>query len=258
MVWKSLNESVDGTSHRASRTVCQDASFVTPFRLEDDELLILACADGAGSASDSHIGSQQACEAATKQAISFLESGGTVATIDESTLREWFGATHAHIEEEAKQRSRTPRDLASTLLLSVISAKRAVFAQIGDGAIVIGDGGGYRPIFWPQHGEYQNMTFFITDTEFEKHIQFCLLPQVVDEIAMFTDGLQMLALNFAKNTAHEPFFLPMFKNLRSVSDCHDLILPLREFLDSRGVNERTDDDKTLILATRVPSADTIL
>jgi hypothetical protein len=44
----------------------------------------------------------------------------------------------------------------------------------------------------------------------------------------------------------------MFRPLREAPSGADLLKGLREFLDSPVVNERTDDDKTLILATRVP------
>ena len=67
-----------------------------------------------------------------------------------------------------------------------------------------------------------------------------------------TDGLQMLALNFAGRTAHRPFFEPMFRRLRSAAPGEGLPLALRRFLNSPAVNGRSDDDKTLILATRVP------
>ena len=65
------------------------------------------------------------------------------------------------------------------------------------------------------------------------------------------DGLQMLALSYAKKVAHQPFFTPMFAALRKVEDPQELIVPMRQWLDSTAVNQRTDDDKTLILATRV-------
>ena len=70
---------------------------------------------------------------------------------------------------------------------------------------------------------------------------------------MLTDGLQPLALNYAAKAAHAPFFVPMFRPLRVAPSGATVLAALRNFLDSPRVNERTDDDKTLILATRVPS-----
>jgi hypothetical protein len=105
-------------------------------------------------------------------------------------------------------------------------------------------------VFWPENGEYQNTTFFLSDSAFDAHVQSSVVSEQVAEIAMFTDGLQMLALNYATKEAHGPFFVPMFRELRA-RESTDLIVPMRQFLDSKAVNDRTDDDKTLILATRV-------
>ena len=44
---------------------------------------------------------------------------------------------------------------------------------------------------------------------------------------MFTDGLQMLALNYAAKAAHEPFFVPMFQTMRDSEDHCDLAVPMR-------------------------------
>ena len=76
------------------------------------------------------------------------------------------------------------------------------------------------------------------------------------ELALFTDGLQALALHFVSREVHAPFFEPMFERLRQEppGDAPGLEAELRAFLDSAEVNRRTDDDKTLVLATRGNSA----
>ena len=70
---------------------------------------------------------------------------------------------------------------------------------------------------------------------------------------MFSDGLQRLALDFAKTIPFEPFFQGLFPSVRAMSadDGEKLTQSLTDFLNSPRINERTDDDKTLILATRV-------
>jgi hypothetical protein len=67
-----------------------------------------------------------------------------------------------------------------------------------------------------------------------------------------TDGLQRLALDFTARTPHLPFFQPLFAALRAAPDVESLAGPFREFLDSQRINERTDDDKTLVLAISRP------
>jgi hypothetical protein len=74
----------------------------------------------------------------------------------------------------------------------------------------------------------------------------------IDEIGLFTDGLQRLLLHEATKTAHGPFFRAVFPPVRGESPgCSDrLSIALADLLASSRVNQRTDDDKTLILATR--------
>jgi hypothetical protein len=73
-------------------------------------------------------------------------------------------------------------------------------------------------------------------------------------VALLTDGLQGLALRFSTREAHGPFFEPMFARLRREREGEPKGLgkELRAFLGSAPVNQRTDDDKTLVLATRLP------
>ena len=72
-------------------------------------------------------------------------------------------------------------------------------------------------------------------------------------MALLTDGLQGLALRFDTREAHGPFFEPMFARLRAEGEGEPESLreELRAFLGSAPVNQRTDDDKTLVLATRL-------
>jgi hypothetical protein len=70
-----------------------------------------------------------------------------------------------------------------------------------------------------------------------------------------SDGLQTMALSFAERAAHRPFFLPMFRKLRSARPGDGLPAALHRFLESPAVSQRSDDDKTLLLATRVPPRD---
>jgi hypothetical protein len=119
--------------------------------------------------------------------------------------------------------------------------------------MVVAQEDAYEPVFWPQSGEYANTTNFLTDPEWAEHLAFAQRPVRVEELALLTDGLQTLALSFAGRTVHAPFFRPMFQRLRAAAPGEGLARALRQFLDSEPVNARTDDDKTLILATRVPS-----
>jgi hypothetical protein len=251
-MWKLLYQSVLGTAHRRTGQPCQDRCRVRQARCGEETVLVLACADGAGSAALSAVGAGRACRTITNLIAASLERGLAVGQIDPATVAGWYRRTRAVLEVEAQGRGEMLRQLASTLLVAVVGESAARFAQIGDGAIVILDGDRYRVVFWPQSGEYANATHFLTDQGWEQSLTMAALNARVDELALLSDGLQALCLNYAARAAHGPFFAPMFRPLRAASCGANLLKELRQFLDSPRVNERTDDDKTLILATRVP------
>jgi hypothetical protein len=256
--WRVLRGSARGTSHAQTGAPCQDASDVMLYDLSGEEVAVLACADGAGSARLSHEGAQLACAAVIGEACDFLDRRG-VDAIDRATVEGWYAGVHAAVADRAAELGATARDLACTLLLAVVGERRAVFAQIGDGAMVVDDGtpDGYAPAFWPQSGEYANTTYFATEPEALRHLQFAAVEgRRVEEVALFSDGLQPLALRYEERAAHAPFFRPMFGRLRPLAadDAARLEPGLLAFLDSAPVNARTDDDKTLVLATRRPPA----
>jgi hypothetical protein len=99
-------------------------------------------------------------------------------------------------------------------------------------------------------GEYANMTNFVTDENAIELLAVRVLPALADRVAVFSDGIQRLALNMATNTAHTPFFTPFFTVLATATAAQEdyLQVELARFLQSPAVNERTDDDKTLALA----------
>ncbi|MCU0704705.1 MAG: protein phosphatase 2C domain-containing protein, partial [Fimbriiglobus sp.] len=161
-------------------------------------------------------------------------------------------AVRSTVLAEAEQREIRPRELASTALLAVVGPNGAAFAQLGDGAIVFGEGTSYKTAFWPEPTEYANTTNFLTDERFVDAVLFTTIDTPVIELAVLSDGLQRLALDFTARKPHAPFFRPLFRDLRATSNLETLSGPFRAFLDSPNVNAKTDDDKTLVLAVQRP------
>lgn len=252
--WRYVGASVRGTSHERTGLPCQDASEIRCVGAgADGPVLVLACADGAGSAELATEGARLACSVIVEEASRFVAEGGSVARMDDGMLPFWFERAAESIRVQAESIERAPRDFACTLLVALLDGWGAAFAQLGDGVIVAGDGSAYRPVFWPQSGEYANMTYFITEEAHLGLVQVEVRPEPVAEVALLTDGLQMLALRFSERVVHDPFFTPMFGALRQQGpgEADDLHGPLGDFLSSAPVNARTDDDKTLLLATRL-------
>jgi len=72
-----------------------------------------------------------------------------------------------------------------------------------------------------------------------------------DRLAVMTDGIERLALDFALRVPHAPLLEGLTAPLaRSASTGHHVALSrmLGDFLESPGVCGRVDDDKTVIVA----------
>jgi hypothetical protein len=252
--WKFINAGVAGTSHRSTNLPCQDSCFVGAVKVGGEDVLIAVASDGAGSAPKADVSSDFVCTELFGRVERWLQEQTSVHMPPNETLVEWLFATRCGLEMKAAEEKQQLRDYACTLLFALVGGSFASYLQVGDGAIVTADGDNYSPIFWPQSGEYANMTYFLTDDDLGKHLQVKSVPFPVTEVGIFTDGLQRLALRYDTLTAHTPFFRPMFQRLRkeppgmAISLCEALSV----FLDSPAINERTDDDKTLILATCRP------
>ncbi len=241
-VWKSVFASVIGYSHADNQQTCQDACHAQA----DQHYWIGIVSDGAGSAT--HGG--EAANYVVEHLPAYIHS---IAPGD-MTLEQL-----SHCVDQLKQalcylaehKGLSPRDYACTLLIAVISQNQAWFAQIGDGAMVVSNGSTQGVVFWPEQGTYANMTHFLTDDTALAHLQLCEVTVSIMEIAMLSDGLQRLALNYSQKTPHHEFFAPMWQQLRRRQHLPLLHQQLEIFLHSASVNDRTDDDKTLVLATRL-------
>lgn len=252
-MWAAVSASVIGTSHLSSGVPCQDACHVVRFKLGDDDVLLAAVSDGAGSASHSQIGSQEAVHHILRLVT---QSNIDLASIGSEDIRNWYQSALNHLEVVAERESVALGDLACTLLLGIIWKNGAVFGQVGDGAWVVETNGKLTAATWPETGEYANVTVFLTTKDalqpnpegLAEHLQVQRLEGPITSVAGFTDGIQMLALNYAEKVPFSPFFNRMFESLRSCADETELIAPLQNLLASDVITSRTDDDKTLVLA----------
>jgi hypothetical protein len=250
--WRFVNAAVRGTSHERTDVPCQDDCFVDLVVHDTEEVLLAIASDGAGSASCAEEGSGLVCETLWGEVQRWLRDGGRTETLARDVVEQWIGRIRQAIETRAVQKELAPRHFACTLVAAIIGTGAAVFLQIGDGGIVTANAGEYQVIFWPDGGEYANMTFFVTDDDWTKHLHFELRHVAIEDLAVITDGLQRLALRFESRDAHGPFFKPMFQALAGapLGFASELEPALVAFLGSEAINARTDDDKSIVLATR--------
>jgi hypothetical protein len=167
-------------------------------------------------------------------------------------LREGFQFAHAMLAAEAAAQKCALADLATTLLLAVATPELVAAGQVGDGAVVARlDDTHFQTVTRPPPTqEYINETTFLTSADALGQAQFCVLRAPLTGLALFSDGLQMLALKMPQGTPHPPFFAPLLRLVADIKDRSTAEEHLRRFFQSDRITERTDDDLTLVLAVR--------
>lgn len=244
-LWRVLAASVAGSGHIERDAPCQDAHRVAVTAAGD---LVIAVADGAGSAPRSDEGARVAVDAAVDCAVAAAE-GET--ELDEAAVRAAVAAArdavHAAAAGDAACDRRDPRDLATTLAVVVAAGDRVLAAQVGDGAVVLQRDGGDLEVLGPvDRAEFLNETCFLTSSGWEDEMRVDVAPAAgLAGVAVMTDGLQLLALDMAAGAAHAGFFAPVFAWAAGGEGSDD---ELAGFLASERVCARTDDDKTLVVA----------
>lgn len=260
--WRYGFASAIGTSHIKTKKPCQDACNCNIFHTTDGETVLIAVvSDGAGSAIFAEVGASIVCSSVMNYFGQFIQNNAS-QNIEEtflvSTIKQWLVSVQDLIAIRAEEEGCTIRDFAATVLCGIIGKAWAAFFQVGDGAIVVSNNeyiiddkqDKYSWVFWPQKGEYENTTYFVTNSEAIDIIQIGYCQGIIKELAIFSDGIQGLTLNYQSQTVHSRFFAPIFEQLRKNSNIIDISKNVEAFLNSDKINSKTDDDKTLVLALR--------
>jgi hypothetical protein len=218
--------------------------------------VILAVADGAGSAERSDQGARSAVEQLVAEVEVALADGSPANEAAwDALLTDAYRGARRTVVELAEKEEVSLRAYATTLTCAVASEEWLVTGQVGDGVVVArGDDGELFAATKPQRGEYANETFFLTMADGLQHLEVCVNHQRVDALAVMTDGLIRLAMKVSENEPHPPFFLPLLAFAARIEDQGDARVQLATLLESERVCKRTDDDKTLVLAVRCSNA----
>jgi hypothetical protein len=248
--WRVTACSVQGASHIKSNQPCQDFS---EWNRPGGEVLFAAVADGAGSARESLQGAKIACQRAIEWLVKEAqELEGKSEEGLKSIAREAFREAREAVLKEAETSGIELRELACTLILVLATRNFAVACQIGDGAaLFLNDQGELRALTRPPAAEYLNETTFLTGEDALEIAQVEYCRDAISSLAIFTDGLQMLALKMPEAKPHHPFFAPLFKFINGTSDDGVRQEQMQKFLSSPRITERADDDLTLLLASLV-------
>ena len=246
--WTWAAASRRGTGHIDMGERRQDAFRVVTV---DPGFLVAVACDGAGSAPYGGLGAALAARTLSVMAEAWVAESRALPPPEQLEL--WTVIALQKIEMAAARLGTTANDFATTVVFAVSDGTSTTIAHIGDGAVVARatETNEWVDLSWPESGEYAATTFFLTDLVPRLRISV-VAGLAIDRLALLTDGLERLALDFARRMPHTPFFDGLFRPIEdSVVSGQDLSLSRRlgSFLSSDAVNARTDDDKTLILAT---------
>ena len=249
-VWRISGASVRGTSHLEKDIPCQDSH---AYRLTAGGDLLLAIADGAGTAERSLEGAQTAVEQAVAALEASLQNG---VPGDEpgwqSLMAQAFEVARQAVADLASAANAPLRSFATTLACAVVSGGWLAVGQIGDGAAVAEDEqGGLFLTARPQRGEYANEAYFLTMPDALTYLAVYSAPRPIRALVMTTDGLLRLAFKLPEYEPSPQFFTPLLAFIAGAGDPDQARSNLTAFLNSARVCARTDDDKTLLLAARV-------
>jgi Protein phosphatase 2C len=246
--WTWAAASCAGTSHIRNNARRQD-SFRCLAAGSGAEVMVAVVSDGAGSATHGGEGAALVSRIITSKAAAHFQATTELPTDD--IIWAWVDEVRDAIARSAERLRLRRNAFAATLVCALSDGKNTVVAHIGDGAAVVhAKDGEWSALSWPAHGRYVSMTYFITDDPLPK-LRITRSDIEIDAMALFSDGIERLVLKFESHSAHKPFFESFIAPVRNGTTeglNQKLSLMLRDYLASPGVNARTDDDKTLILA----------
>jgi hypothetical protein len=255
--WSVVGAAVRGVSHERLDLPCQDAQ---GWRVLPPGIVIAVVADGAGTARLSDQGAQ----AAVSETLRFLEAALEDHLPEdgrawEELLRDAFYAAQQVVLDLAGSLGESSRELACTLAVAIATAGGLVAGQVGDGAVVFQEASGELTAATRlQRGEYANETHFLVQEDALEQADIEFFARPLQSLAVMSDGLIRLALKMPSQEPYPPFFQPLFRFATGIASDSGAEKQLAQFLGSARVNERTDDDKALVLAVLTspePSAD---
>lgn len=242
--WQGISLSLQGTSHQATGTGCQDASGHRLLHEGQGPLAIAVAADGAGS-------SHQAAEAANIAVKASLNHN--TGTPEEATAQ-----ARKAVLNRAEISNRPINDYHTTLMVAHCLPDTITWAHTGDGAIVAIDPQGIPTLLSPpEQGEYANETRFITDPQAPNECRTGTKDNSnVAALCLFTDGLQRMVLNYCTGQPqpHPAFFKNLWDWLKTHPSQQEREQGLLSLLTSDRVRTRTSDDVTLTILVKKPLA----
>ncbi len=156
-MWNVIQCAVQGRGHVKSNTPCQDKTY----SMQINDVIVIALADGAGSARLSHYGAETVtmfvCSELARRFDHYFTNDDGIA-VKQQILEGLLEG----LSERAKQQNCEIKELASTLLFVAIKNEHFIIAHIGDGVIGFLRDNKLMIASQPENGEFANTTVFTT------------------------------------------------------------------------------------------------
>jgi serine/threonine protein phosphatase PrpC len=251
MPYSIFGASVKGASHLAKGSPCQD---VWVGERVDASWSVIAVADGAGSAERSDVGAFVAATSAVASIKTTIEGDSLQAWEPARLAREAVIHARQELEKKALELTCALKDLASTLIVSLIHHDTVTTAHIGDGGVIVATATGLVLASGPEETEYANETTFVTSEDWESELRVSETLAGVVALAAFSDGCQRAALEISEGrlAPYARFLEPLFSYASTTTDLPTLAEDLRLLLSSSKLSDISDDDKTLVIGVSRP------
>lgn len=253
--WSIASASNCGMRNQRRKVDCQDYADSVKIPALHKDTIVAAVADGMGSAEQGRTGARCTVTSAIIQAGHILRKRESERAIVphhlEYILNAAMNSACMNLRERAERDGRPARQYATTLLLLIYTQGLLGTAQIGDGAAVVADGSGqYITFSKPHRGEYANETTSVTSHRALQSCRIDIAQADIRHIALFTDGMVDLLLDSRTLEPHHSFFAKTFNWLSDQARDLQRSGGLGTLLKSEKVSLRTDDDTTILLASR--------
>jgi len=240
------NLSLQGTSHKASGTVCQDSSHTM---LLSNGWAVAIIADGLGSAKHSDAGSFLAVSTVIDHMQKHCPKKWDIKKLT-AVLREAFVAALKNITKKATKENNPVAQYDTTLTVAVYNGSQVVFGHVGDGGIItLSKYGSFLMLTKPQKGDEFNSVNPLKNKE--KWV-FGASDNDICAFGMFTDGIYDVICPWILAEQEQPVYVNYIRpfidrNLLKANTASDFIKTKGEietFLNSP-YNANITDDKTI-------------
>jgi Protein phosphatase 2C len=245
--WLVLAGCSAGAGHDRAAVSSQDAHAVT----EVDDTLVVAVADGAGSAPFAGVGAALAVRLAQQEMGRLLRAKGELPALVRTGARRTLRRFHRSVAALAHGAGLHPRDFATTLTVVLARPPWVAAFAVGDGFVVTRardeltlllapPGGADRP-----PGAATLLPLRFGNVRAERRMT---RVDGLTGLAVGTDGLESLMIEFAGARPVRPAAKPFHRLFALADDPETDPSALNRILAGRPVGDLSSDDRTLVLA----------